>query len=572
MKILGLEINFRSKEHIPQPQANVFSPQGVISSAVGAVYAVYDGETAMGEMGVAKAYFKDFYILRVRSKQLYLESPICQAVINRFTQWVIGRGLKLQAEPQKEVLAKDKITIDTETFNKSIESLWKVYSNSKKADYSGLQNLHALSEEAHRESKLGGDVLVVLRVINGIVKVQHINGAHVGNPPTLSITYNDDKLLGNPNYSGFDYIYEPTKNRVRYGIEIDDMGAHVAYHVKIGVTLTYMRVKAKDSNGMQRAFMLYGFKPEVDSTRGTPLLSVVMETAKKLERYNSAALAGAEERAKLAYFFVHGVGSDNEDPQAGRRAKALIGQPSLGGAVSTGIAVDAIGNKIANDTAVSTNRTVINLPNDVDVKSPDSKQEVHVAEFSMFHVDIICAAISMPPNVAMSKYEDSFSASRMAGKDWEHTFMTERSDFAMQYLNPIYTLQMYIWVLQNKVEAPGFLNALNADNYLTTEAYTYNRWVGDMFPDIDPLKTVKYVREALGVAYEHVPVMDGEYAAELLGTGDISAIIRQVGDELEAADEADIKLPDQDVVSPEKADNENEGQTKRKIKQWGGER
>lgn len=577
MKILGIEfwkkqqdgkqaaVNIRDAPSTIHPQASVYGPNiGNNIPAQGYVYAVYDGEKNIGEMGPIKRYDKDFYALRMRSKQLYLESEICQVVINRFTQWVIGNGLKLKSEPQKEVLSFYKINIDTEAFNKPMESVWKVYANSKLPDYSGQQNLPALSEEAHREAKLGGDILVVLRVIDNLVRVQHIDGMHVGNPPGCSMSFVEDKVLGAQSANGYDFIYPETGNRIRLGVEIDATGAHVAYHVHVGVGLDYKRVLAKDSKGFTRAYMYYGFKPEIDATRGTPLLSVVMESAKKLERYNSAILAGAEETAKIAYVFEHGVSSNNEDPTLGIRLKASIGQPAPGGASATDLAVDTVGNALARDFAVSTEKRVINLPTDVKVTTLEGKQQVHVSEFSMFHVDMICASVNIPPNVAMSKYEDSFSASRMAGKDWEHTFMTERSDFSQHYLSPIHTLQMYVWILENRIQAPGFLISLQNKNVLAIEAYVYARWTGDMFPDIDPLKTVKFLREATGIASEQAPYMTLEAAAEYLGQGDYSAIIKQYGKELKDVDAAGIKLPSEDVVPPDRGTDEKEGQTKRK--------
>jgi hypothetical protein len=74
------------------PAANYMNAEG---GGRGVVWAVFDGETNAGEMGPAKMYIKDFYTLRVRSKQLFVESPICQAIIGRFTGWVIGRNLRL---------------------------------------------------------------------------------------------------------------------------------------------------------------------------------------------------------------------------------------------------------------------------------------------------------------------------------------------------------------------------------------------------------------------------------------------------------------------------------------------
>lgn len=514
------------------PEANYYWSQGASQSSV---YAIYDGETTLGEMGAPKQYVKDFYSLRIRSKQMFLESEICQTAITRYTAWVIGNGLKLYAEPDTEVLKTEGITVDPQVFSKAMNGRWKMYAASKASDYNGQRNLPALMEEAHMEGKAGGDMLVVLRVINGLVRVQHIDAQHVCNPPECDVRYTD-----NPDGSSVDYIYTPTKNRIRHGVEFDETGQDVAYHVCVGVN-KFQRVKARDSNGMLRAYMYYGFKPELDSKRGTPRLAVVLESAKKLQRYNSAVLAGAEERAKIPYVFEHGVNSDNEDPLASRRVKGLIAQPTPAAAAASDLAIDALGNKIANDFAVSTNKTVINLPNDTQVKSLESKQEVRVQEFSNFHIDLICAAINIPPNVALSKYEDSFSASRMAGKDWEHTFMIEREDFAQQYLAPIYALQMYIWVLSNKLDAPGFLKAVAEKNEIAMQAYTHCRWVGDMFPDIDPLKTANYIRAMLGGGSEHIPLMTAAAAAEMMGQGDHNAIMKTYADELTEAESLGIK-------------------------------
>lgn len=535
MKIFGYNISFE-KEVQPKVKAD-YSGYGVGSDAAqGAVYAVYDGETSIGEMGPPIAYAVDFATLRTRSRQLYIENPLCQTVVNRFTEWVVGKNLRLQAEPQNAILVAKGIKIDTEAFNNRLEALWTLYANSKMADYANQQTLTQLTKEAHRESKIAGDMLVVLRVVGTTVKVQHIDARHVSNPPNLSIGPTWNKIGGD----SMSFYYTPTGNRVRNGVEIDDKGEHVAYHVHVGNGLEYVRVKAR-YKGFLMAYMIYGKKNAIDDTRGMTLLSVVMETAKKLDRYTASALAGAEVRQDIPMFIEHGPQSNNEDPLAGRRVKALSRMQTPEGDVAAGLPVDAEGNNKAKEAAVSTKRTVINLGNDTTIKAIDSRQELDVPGFAMFHVDVICAAVNIPPNVAMCKYEDSFSASRMAGKDWEHTFTTERADFTVQYLNPIKNLQQYVWTLNNELQAPGYLNAMRDDNELVIEAYNYCRWDGDMFPDIDPLKTVKYLREALGPAAEHAPLISLEYGAEVLGQGNYSALAKQVGKELENVKDAGIK-------------------------------
>jgi capsid protein len=110
------------------------------------------------------------------------------------------------------------------------------------------------------------------------------------------------------------------------------------------------------------------------------------------------------------------------------------------------------------------------------------------------------------------------------------------------------------------IDAPGFIDALREKNQMVMGAYLYNRWVGDLFPDIDPLKTVKYLREAMGVAFEHVPLMTPERAAEILEQGGIADIIKQSGEELKDTEAAGIKLPSASMKDPATAAEHKEGE------------
>lgn len=499
--------------------------------ARGNVYAVFDGETTIGSMGPAKNYINDFGTLVTRSRQMYLESPICRAVVDRYVEWVVSAGLNLEAEPELRVLSKEGITLDAEKFNDDVEALWAITAKSKMFDSAGQNTMYALTEQAYREGKLAGSMLVVLRVVNGQVKVQHIPESAVCTPDTCNIKNTP---------TGIEYVYS-NGNRVRKGVEIDEDGKYVAFHIAVGTGNEYVRVEAEDKKGFTRAYMYYGRMPAVGETRAEPLSTVVMETAKKLERYTKAALAGAEERAKFALFFEQDKYGEDEDPLAGRRAKALVGMSAPGSFAESDIAIDAKGEVIANDVAVSMERTVQMLPRGMKAKAIGSETEVNIPGFATFHVDTIAAAVSMPPDVLMGKYENSFSSSRMSGKTWERKFLTERDWLGENYLAPIYALQMYLWVLANKVNAPGYLQRLAAKNESALEAYTNCRWTANMFPDIDPLKTVKYVRAMLGPSFDHMPLCTLERGAEILEQGGYLSIVKQTGKELEAGATEGIK-------------------------------
>src|SRR5690349_13699321 len=85
----------------------------------------FTGEKNIGELGPARDYVIGYGILRSRSWQMYLESEIVQTIIRKFGTWVIGVGLKLQSEPETDVIADEGAgTLDKNVFSKKIEQRW----------------------------------------------------------------------------------------------------------------------------------------------------------------------------------------------------------------------------------------------------------------------------------------------------------------------------------------------------------------------------------------------------------------------------------------------------------------
>jgi hypothetical protein len=202
---------------------------------------------------------------------------------------------------------------------------------------------------------------------------------------------------------------------------------------------------------------------------------------------------------------------------------------------------DAAGNAFANKVAVTTNKQVFNNPKGAELKPVN--QSTAVSGFTEFYepnANIIFACIGIPPNVAMSIYNDSFSASRAATKDWDHTMDIERNDFTNQYFHYVYKFWLYSEMIQNKIPAQGYLKAFFKGNIMVTEAYERMRLTGPHFPHIDPVKEVKAEREKLGELGKMIPLTTVELATEALGGGDSDSNMEQFADELQIA--KDLKL------------------------------
>jgi capsid protein len=504
-------------------------PQPPVPQAYENVWTVsYTGEKNMGEMGPIKDYLPDYEKLRLRSWQMYLESDIAQTILNKYSKWVIGAGLKLRAEPAKMVLGSEKIKINSESFNEVVEARFAVYANSQLADYSNMRTLHSIAKRAQRNAIIGGDVLVILRYVDGFVKVQLVDGAHLVNP-IFSSTWPS--------------IARTNGNEIKHGIELSPTGEHIAYYVKKGINQVE-RIPAKgEESGLTMAFLIYGLEYRLDSVRGLPLISAVLESIKDLERYKSATIGSAEERQKIAYSIEHQQFSTGENPILGNMMRAY--NPD---SVSDDIPVDVQGKQVADRVVATTGKQAFNMPIGAQLKALESRNELSFRDFYTINSDHVCAAIGIPPEVAYSKYDSNYSASRAAIKDWEHTLVVDRDSFS-EFYKKIYAFWLEVQILEMKVEAPGYFKAKLENNLMVLEAYKTSRWIGANVPHIDPVKEVEAARRKLGIAADNIPLTTVEEATEELGGGDSDQNLLQFSEELKEAKRLKV-IQDPVTVAP----------------------
>lgn len=507
MKILGFEIGSK-KPLINKTQQK----QSVTASSYGRwgnTYAVsFDGEKNLGELGPVIKYELDYNRLRLRSWQSLLENDLSKTIFNKYTNWIIGSGLKLQCTPQKEVLQAEGIIID-ESFNRIIEARFSVFSKSKKSSHSGEISLNELSKEAFKNARVGGDVLVIARYDKKLKSVtfQLIDGEQVSTP------FNENSF----------------NNKIKNGIEIDEKGTHVAYHIQKSI-LEWERISAYDEKtGLRMAFMVYGNKYRLANVRGIPAIATSLETLKKIERYKEAAVGSAEERQKIAFFIEHNQFSNGESPLSSQMASLFDADISTDNA---DIPKDSNGEALARTIAATSNKDTYNLTQGSTLKQLESKNELYFKDFYGTNAEIICSSIGIPPNVAFSVYNDSFSASRTATKDWEHTMDVERADWQEQFYNNVFSIWLHVEVLNNRINIPGYLESFLNGNWIVLEALTSCRFTGAMFPHIDPLKEVKAEREKLGVLGANIPLTTVEQATESLFSGNSDSNMEQFSEEL----------------------------------------
>lgn len=484
----------------------------------------FDGEKNMGEVGPAIDYIPAHQVLTIRSWQAFLDSDIAQLILKKFFLWIVGSGLKLQTQPNEVVLKSQGINFNSENFNEITESYWSLWSQSKISGYGGMMSFAELESEIYKSSKVGGDVLVIMRYENNAVNVQAIDGSALCNPPGSSAA-----IAG----------------KIVDGVEIAENGiTHLAYHIRTKWG-KYERIPARsEATGFTTAFLVYGSRYRLNTVRGLPVISVVLETIKQMDRYKGAALGSAEERVKVAYQIVHDINSGGLSPLEGKIGRAM----DLGDDADIGYMES---EATADHVAASTNKTTFNMYPGSKLEALDSDMELNFEPFFKTNADLTCAAIGIPPNIAFSLYTDSFSASRAATKDFDNTMVVERTFFKRQCHQRVFDFWFYMMVITGKIQAPGYLESLRKKNWMVQESYQAIRLSGPLFPHIDPLKEAKAEREKLGPALARMPLTTVEAATEALSSGSESdSNIRQVAKEIELAKSVGIKLEDPKEVAP----------------------
>lgn len=486
----------------------------------------YDGEKNLGESGPLKIYRINWEKLRFRSWQSYTESDISQTVLGKYLAWVIGSGLKLQSEPQKKLFELEGITVDAQEFSTNVEAYWDMFNSNKKTDFSKMKILPKIAKLAYKNALLGGDVLVIQRYENNGINIQLVDASHIQSPTGGQEEY---KLENG--------------NVICAGVEKDETGMHVAYHVR-DCDYNIQRIEARiPGTDMQTAFLVYGFDYRLDSTRGMPILGVILEKLAKLDRYQEATLGSAEERAKIVMYLAHHLNATGDNPLTQLAAKSFD-------ASGTNVPKTDDGKTLADNIAVTTNKQVFNLSPGSELKSVDSKNDLYFKDFFTINIRLVCAALGIPYNVAMDTYDDSYSSSRAAIKSWENTLRIAREDFANQFYKPIFDFWLMTMILKGKIKAPGYLEAFAKNNDDVILAYRKCRFVGTPVPHIDPLKEVQAERLKLGSQGAHLPLTDLEQATENLGGGESFSNMEQFGEELAKAKEFGIEQSITPAIDP----------------------
>jgi capsid protein len=459
----------------------------------------FDGEKTPYELGMPYEFNLDYNALRQRSWEAFIKSDIIQNGIKKYLLWLVGSGLKLQSIPVTAVIGENT------NFVKQVEPRFRLSADLNLSDYSGMQNLHALAKEALKNAMLSGDVLVIQRTDGQSVNVQLIDGCFIASPYDQALNEAAKKR----------------GNRIIEGVELNKKNKHVAFYVRNDKG-GYDRISATNKAGRKQAWLMYAAKHKIHDVRGMSLLTAVIESVAKLDRYKEATIGTAEENAKIVYTIEHNQHSDGENPTL----KMLQQSQGRGQGTAPETTAYSDGENVANKIAQTTEKQTFNMPIGSKLNQHSGATDPEFENFYKPNSSIIYSTMGIPPEVANDLFGGSYSGSRAALKSWEYKVAVDRVEIITnQFYKPIYDFWMDVQVLNGSIDIPGYLSALISKDEFKLGAYRNCRFIGAGVPHIDPVKEVKAERLKLGTIYDSVPLTTGEQATESLNTGDFEDII-----------------------------------------------
>lgn len=457
-------VKVSGNELIPVLQAYGLYPTG---SGLG-VGADWAGDKFAGGFGNTYIYRVDYATLRARSDMLFTENLYARGLVRRLVTTEVNTGLSLEAAPEMSIIGMDEQ--QQFEWGENVEILWNLWAKDKTlVDYYAKSTLAEIERMIRREALIKGDVLVVLRYQGALrlPKIQLIDADHVVTPLDQL-----DRL--------------PEGSTIENGVEVDSQGRQVAYWVKQkgGLDAEVKRVPAYGSRtGRRLAWLVYGTEQRIGDTRGVPMLALILQSIRELDRYRDSTQRKATINALLAMFIAR---DSDEAPTA----------PMTGGATKRSRVVSSDDSTGAQGVPLLESQNGLVLQR----LAKGEKPYFHSAngqgdEFGKFEDAIVHAmawAHEMPPTILKLAFSANFAASQAEINQLKMYLEVARGAAASNVNQPVYSEWLSSSILGGFIPARGYVDALyDRANPFKRLAWEHADWAGAIYFAADIVKQQK---------------------------------------------------------------------------------
>lgn len=418
--------------------------------------------------------------LRQRGRMLYMGSPIATGAINTNRTKVIGPGLTLNSAINRDLLGKSSET--AKAWQRKTEAEFRLWASKKEnCDATGVNNFYGIQQLAVVSWLASGDVFGLFKrykptKTNPYSLRLHLVEADRVSTPTESLL--PAGLLNKTQGKSIN------GNKIYDGVEVDSQGMIVAYHISddypepMNLTkMKWQRVLAYgEKTGLPNILQIMNAE-RADQYRGITYLAQVIEPLLQINRYTQAELVAA----LVQSFFTAWIVSKTDPSQVplnevGSGVVGMDGEPA-----------DAPGISQQKNEYEMGPGTVTHLQEGEDIKF--GNPSVPTPGFDVFAKAIfqqIGAALEIPHDVLLKKFDASYSASRAALLEAWEGFRMRRKWIEEKLCQPVYEVWLAEAVARGRIKAPGFF-----EDPLLRAAWSSAHWIGPVQGHLDPLKEIK---------------------------------------------------------------------------------